>query len=131
MLERGVAARAPPATRRSKISHCRVTEHAAAAIHARQRRLLLHRLQEITKRMLRRRNARLDPVLCRTALAQMQQLHFAALDLRELHDRVALSTAVAQHQASTSRTPVFVSRPSSSRSARSARSANDRLCVTT
>src|SRR5213080_2177905 len=81
--------------------------------------------------MLRRRNARLDAILRRASFAEMQQLDFSALDARELHDGVSLSAAVAQHQASTSRTPVSVRRPSSSSNARSARSANDRLWVTT
>src|SRR5205085_10287713 len=121
-----IAARAAPTTCRSKIRHRRVAKHAATPIHAREGSLLLDRLEKVRERMLGRRHTRLDAVLCRTALAEVQQLHFAAFDLRELHDRVALSTAVAQHQASTSLTPVFVSRPSSSRSARSPRSANDR-----
>src|SRR5947208_12095915 len=81
--------------------------------------------------MLRRRNARLDTILRGAAFAKVEQFDLAALYARELHDGVPLSAAIAQHQASTSRTPVSLSRPSSSSSARSARRANDRLCVTT
>src|SRR6266513_170402 len=81
--------------------------------------------------MLRRRNACLDTILRGAAFAKVEQFDLAALDARELHDGVPLSAAVAQHQASTSRTPVSVRRPSSSSNARSARSANDRLWVTT
>src|SRR5438093_10841993 len=67
----------------------------------------------------------------RTALAEVEELHLAPFDARNVHDRVALSAAVAQHQARTSPTPVSVKRPSSSNNAPSARDANDRLWVTT
>src|SRR5690348_3045470 len=47
VLEGRVAAGASPTTGRAKVRHGRVAEHASAAIHARERGLLLHGLQEI------------------------------------------------------------------------------------
>src|SRR5689334_19453163 len=105
VLKGRVATRTPPPTCRTEIRHCRVTEHAPTAVHARERGLLMYCLKKIADRVLGRGHARLHTVLGGTPLAQVQQLDLAPFDSSELDDRVALSAAVAQHQASTSRTP--------------------------
>jgi hypothetical protein len=54
-------------------------------------------VKEFAKWMLRRRDSRLDAALCGAPLAQMQLVDGVVLDRREVHDGVALVTAVAQH----------------------------------
>src|SRR5688572_20125489 len=81
--------------------------------------------------MLRRRDGHLDAPFGGAALAQMHVALVPALHLHQLHDGVVLLADVAQHQGTTSRTSVSVSRPSSSRRVRSALAASERLCVTT
>src|SRR6185503_11070369 len=98
-LEVRVAARAAPASRRAEVRHRRVAEAAARAVArtGRRRDLLMHGLQKLAQRMLRRRDGRLDTALRGASLAQMQLMHGVVLDLREMHDGVTLVAIIAEH----------------------------------
>src|SRR6266511_4099946 len=103
---RGRNERAPPATfpERGQEAAERGLEHGAAGFHA---------------------------LLLRALFAQMQGHFGVVLHLREVDDRVALLAVIAEHQGIASTELTVVSRPSSSKSTRSARPASWRLCVTT
>src|SRR5688572_10140270 len=130
-LERRVATRTSPPAGRPELSQSHTAEMALDAVSAWRGDLLLDGVQELSQRMLRDCDCRLDATLRRTLFTQVELLHVTTLDLGDVNDRVALLAAVAQHQVITSRTPGSTSRPSSSRRTRSARAASERLCVTT
>src|SRR5947209_11276286 len=68
VLEGRVATRTSPPARRPEVGHGGVAEHAAAAVDARERSLLLHRLKEVTQRVLRGWRTRLNAILGCTTL---------------------------------------------------------------
>src|SRR6185437_9351466 len=127
-LEVRVAARAAPSARRLEVCHRRAAERALRAFRARRcRRQLL--LQKLAERMVLFGRLGFKSALRRALLAEMELVHGVVLDRRQMHGGVALVAIVAQHQGTTSRTPVSLRRPSSSNRVRSARDASDRLCV--
>src|SRR5687767_3957553 len=81
--------------------------------------------------MLRHHDRRLDAARGRALLAEVLERNRVVLHLGDAHDPLTFLAYVAQHQATTPRTSVSTSRPSSSSSARSARAASALLWVTT
>src|SRR5213592_4908700 len=87
--------------------------------------------QEAAERGLEDGAAGFHALLLRALFAQMQGHFGVVLHLRQVDDCVALLAVIAEHQGIASTELTVVSRPSSSKSTRSARPANCRLCVTT
>src|SRR4051812_32162832 len=132
VLELVVAARAAPAACGAEVRHGRAAEMTLAVVDRSRDQLLLHLVQEFTKRMLRERtDGGLHATFARALLAEVQLDHVVVLHRRVIDHGVALAAVVADHDATTS--SMFASRnfPSSSKRVRWARRASDRLCVTT
>src|SRR5262249_31103902 len=95
------APRTAPAARRAKIGHGRVAEAAAIAVAglgpAGRRNLLVHGLEELAERVLRRGNRCFNATLCRAPLTQMELMHGIVFDGRQVDDGIPLPAAVTQH----------------------------------
>src|SRR3990172_9088427 len=128
-----VAARAPQPARPPEVAQRRPAEPARdvePALALLRAAPLAERREEVAQREFRHTRARFHALLRRARLAQMHRRHVVVDDLGEVDDRLALAAVLAHHQGSASTSPTYVSRPSSSSSARSARAASWRLCVT-
>src|SRR5690349_15316721 len=116
LLEGSVAMHTSQAPRISEFSERRRTVGTTRGIGLLPAELLLNVVEKIAQRMLRHRRRCLDAASCRALLAEILQRHGVLLHLRDLHDAVTFPAHVTQHQATTPRTSVSTSRPSSSRS---------------
>src|SRR3989442_2902339 len=83
-----------------------------------------HRPQEVTEGTLEHRAARFHAFLLSALLAQMQRDLRVVLHLCQVDDGVAFFAVIAEHQGIASTELTAVSRPSSSKSTRSARPAS-------
>src|ERR1035437_7188974 len=131
LLERVVAVRTAQAAARAEIAQGRPAVGAARRVARNLECLLLHRLEELSERMLRHGNGGLDPAFGGALLAQVELRHRILHDLREIQDRVPLMALVAKHQTVPMVPELSPRRPSSRRSTRPARAARERLWVTT
>src|ERR1051325_1287715 len=130
-LELRIAARAAPPSRGPKIRHRGAAKRALGSVSGRREHLLLHLVEKLSQRVLRKRvDGRLDAPLRSAALAEVQLHHHVVLDRRQLNHGVVLMAIVANHQGTTSAVFAAVKRPSSSRRVRRARRARERLWVT-
>src|ERR1019366_4385050 len=130
LLERAIAMRAPEPAARAEIAQGRAAVRTACRVSGELECLLLHRLEELSQRMLRHRNGGLDPAFGRALLTQVELCDRILHDLREIQDRVPLMTLVAKHQTAPSLPELSPKRPSSRRSTRTARAARRGLWVT-
>src|SRR5574341_200551 len=132
-IECHVALIAPQAARVAEVAQGAAARRAAHSVGGRrdERRALPQRAEEIAQRALHDRAARLHALLLGTLLAQVERDLGVMLDLGEVDDRVPFLAVIAQHQGIASTELTVVSRPSSSKSTRSARPASWRLWVTT
>src|SRR5262249_31198005 len=91
---------------------------------------LAQRRQEVVERELGGGGAGLHAALGGAGLAQVDGRHLAALDLCQVDHRLPLAAILADHHGNASTVGTGARRPSSRSTARSARAASWRLCVT-
>src|SRR2546430_1771513 len=110
----------------------RAAQRVARRRHERARAAAFdHRPQKVPEGTLEHRAARFHALLLSALLAQMERDLGVVLHLGQVDDGVAFFAVIAEHQGIASTELTDVSRPSSSKSTRSARPASWRLCVTT
>src|SRR5437016_5674066 len=110
----------------------RAAQRVARRRHERARAAAFdHRPQKVPEGTLEHRAARFHALLLSALLAQMERDLGVVLHLGQVDDGVAFFAVISEHQGIASTELTDVSRPSSSKSTRSARPASWRLCVTT
>src|ERR1041385_3678889 len=132
-VERDVALVAAEATRVAEIPQRTAALGTAQPVARRgnERTALSQRGEKAAERRLEHGAACFDALLLGALLAEVERDFGVMLDLRQVDDGFAFLTVVAEHQGIASTELTVASRPSSSKSTRSARAASWRLWVTT